>query len=234
MTLPPNDESFLVVGVEGRSYKVGPRCANPFCARFAEHAHHLWRRSLLKGDYRWVLLPDGSIVGNLVALCADCHDRVTGRVGGHKNAIRLDLMTGRPIFYWTSVRGEPGELEYEYLRPINPQPPSPTSPDEAATEETDDCPTCGQSRRRRSRPERGTPTEGEVQRERRRRKTWMLRVPADDEDGAAVLDALVEALAPVVGVEPDTGGRYYIVVAAMAHANSDIPALTASLAGRGA
>lgn len=232
MTLPPNDDSFQVKGVKGPKYKVGPRCCNPSCSRYAEHAHHLWRRSLLKGPFHWAQLPDGQVVGNLVALCVNCHDRVTGRLGGHKNAIRLAIVSGKPTFFWSSVEEWKGEVLYTALAPIDPQPPSPDLPDEVARTETEACPMCGQARRRRSlatRDGESSPSQGE----RRRRKSWTLLVPDDDEDGATVLDALVQTLAPVVGVEPDQGGRYYIVVAALAHAHHDIPSLTHSLAGKG-
>jgi hypothetical protein len=234
VTLDPVDDSFLVVPAEGPTYKVGPRCANPFCARFAEHAHHMFRRSLMKGDVRWVKLPTGETFQNLVGLCPDCHDRVTGRIGGHKNAIRiLPHEDGRSRFWWCACHGPEHAIEYELLAPIDPQPevlsPGVEQPDASASPEPDSCPTCGQPRRRRSSPQ----VQSGEGRERRRRKSWTLLVPDDEEDGAAALDSLVEALAPVFHVEPDRGGRYYVVMPALVHALNDIPALIASLAGRG-
>jgi hypothetical protein len=53
MTLPLVD-SWNVRGIVGEKYTVGPRCSHPECERWADHAHHMVRRSQLKGDFNWV------------------------------------------------------------------------------------------------------------------------------------------------------------------------------------
>jgi hypothetical protein len=210
VTKPPID-SWQVRGVAGPSYKVGPRCAVPACRRLAEHAHHLWRRSALGGPFDWVELPDGHVVGNLVGMCPQHHDAVTGRIGGHKAAIR---MTEDHVFWWCTIPDETSGIEYEFVAPLEPQPPTHgalvASP--ADVESENSCPTCGRPRARR----RSSPTG-----RRRARKTWPVKVPADaEEDGAEVLDSLTEDLAPLLGVDPDkdgryTSGRYYVLVPAL-------------------
>jgi hypothetical protein len=222
MTLPPID-SWQVKGVAGPKYKVGPKCANPTCGKWAEHAHHMWRRSALGRPYDWVQLPDDSIVGNLVGLCPDCHDLITGRLGGHKAAIRLavaDLVDNRKTFWWCLI-GNGSGIRYEFVAPLEPQPPTQDSliaspANEAGSDVS--CPTCGQPRARRRSP---VSPSGR----RRVRKTWPVKVPADaEENGADVLDEFVEDLAPLLGVEPDKrggygSGRYYVLVPVLYYAS---------------
>lgn len=207
MTISPYD-SDLVFGVDGPKYKVGPRCANPTCRRWAADAHHMWRRSKLKRDLRdWVELEDGSIVGNLTGLCRECHMDITGDVGGHKAAIRY--VDG--VFVWFSVWNNYGVLEYEPLGALRPQPPTPesltgTTPPSGDTEE-ELCPTCGHKKRK------GPGTPGP----RRLRKTWTVSVPDDDEKGAEVLDTLVDDLAIDLGYHDERSAlrRYHTLVPAL-------------------
>jgi len=200
-------DTWEIRGLEGPKYTVGPKCANPDCGKFAEHAHHIIRRSQLGGDYAWVAIKD-YIVGNLTGLCPGCHDDVTGRVGGHRKAIRF---LGDKQFYWCDVHDVNGHLSFPKRGLLQPQPPTPDTLAARAPgnhRESENCPFCGQTRRRSP---RGESTVGE-----RRRKTWTVRVPADEqESGAEVLDALVEDLAPLLGVGTDTGGRYYVLVPAL-------------------
>ena len=71
---------------------------------------------------------------------------------------------------------------------------------------------------------------------RRRRKRWTVLVPDEElENGADVLDSLIENLAPLIpNADASATGRYYVIVAALAHALMDSESLTASIAGKNA
>src|SRR4029077_11390368 len=102
-----------VRGVDGPEYKVGPRCCNPACVRFAEHAHHVFARSdkRLKKPYAWVEIK-GQRYQNLVGVCPDCHDDLTGGVGGHKAAIMIVGPDYDWTWMWTRVTSDKGGNEY--------------------------------------------------------------------------------------------------------------------------
>jgi hypothetical protein len=212
-----------VRGVAGPEYKVGPYCCVPECRRVTEHAHHIWRRSELGGPFSWVELPDGHVVGNLAGMCPPHHEAVTGRIGGHKAAIR---MTDDHVFWWCRYINE----QYEFVAPIDPQPPTHeahvASP--ADVESENSCPTCGRPRARRRKTASSS---------KRARKTWPVRVPADaEENGAEVLDSLTEDLAPLLGVDPDdngtyTSGRYYVLVPALYFAQTKRDEFVKSILG---
>jgi hypothetical protein len=241
VTLPAVD-TFAVRGVEGNPYKVGPYCSNPTCKRGAEHAHHIVRRSRIGGPFDWVEI-DGRLYGNLTGLCVPCHDDVTGVEGGHKAGIRLidgewiwclaidrdDPRTvGDEAFATTTVFQDSRGNTYFPIGPLSPQPPTPETLAElasGATEESEHaCPFCGQAKRRR----RLVTGPG------RRRRSWIVRVPDDDlENGADVLDVLIEDLAMVLNVEPNTTGRYFVIVPALYHAIQDKKAFAESLEGIG-
>lgn len=227
MTLPAVD-TWNVRGEKGQPYKVGPRCSRPGCTKFADHAHHIVRRSQLGGDYPWVVI-DGNTYGNLTGLCVEHHNEVTGRIGGHVAAIRLGEGAFSTNFYWCSVTtGPDGTIDYIPEAPLEPQPPSPESAQRASTSvdpDSEHCPFCGQNRRRRS---SSPATAG-----RRRRKSWLIKVPDDAEDGADVLDTLIDDLALVVGVDPTATGRYYVVVMALVFAQQQKPEFVQSMRGTG-
>lgn len=221
MTLPAVD-SWDVRGVEGPAYKVGPHCSNPNCGKIAEHAHHIIRRSQLVKDYDWITI-EGIVTGNKTGLCVACHNDVTGMIGGHKAAIRW--IDG--LFVWCLYSAE----TYHPVAPIRPQPPTPDSladGPQAADTGPESCPFCGQEKRRRPLT---PPRVG-----RRRRKRWTVLVPDEEiENGADVLDSLIDNLAPVVpNGDASATGRYYIIVAALVHALMDSEALVASFEGRDA
>ena len=222
MTLPAVD-TWNVVGLEGPKYTVGPRCSNPQCSRIAEHAHHIVRRSALGGAYDWVSI-DGYVVANKTGLCPQCHDGITGRIGGHTDAIRFV----DNVFLWCSVHTDLHDtVEYLEVGPLEPQPPTPESLAERAPgllEESDSCPFCGHKNRRR----RGTSTHP-----RRRRKTWTVQVPNDEEDGAEVLDTLVDELAPLLGIDATATGRYFVLVPTLVYAHHHRENLLESLKGHG-
>jgi hypothetical protein len=54
------------------------------CKGLPLEAHHVWARSLIGGDFPFVETPDGQVLGNIVNLCREHHQRVTGGPGGHK------------------------------------------------------------------------------------------------------------------------------------------------------
>lgn len=223
MTLSPAETS-QVRGVEGPEYKVGPDCSNPDCKRFAEHAHHIWRRSALGGPHAWVAIVTNDhehTTGNLTGVCARCHDDLTGRIGGHR--ARIKYLPLKREFHW--LRLENGLERDRGL--LTPQPPTPETISRAlgqSPESEEPCPFCGQAKRRRPSGRSGG----------RRRKSWVVNVPDDAEDGAEILDALVEDIGLTLGKDPAASGRYYIVLPALYHAVQSKAALVASLKGVGA
>jgi hypothetical protein len=220
-------DSWLVKGVKlgpKYDYKVGPRCSNPECRRFAEHAHHIVRRSALAGDYAWVEI-DGKVVANKTGLCVPCHNDITGEVGGHKAAIRW--IDGLFVWCLVSTGGHGlGEISYHPVGPIEPQPPTPDLLAEQPGNpvESDHCPMCGQIKRRR----RADAT-------RRRRKTWIVKVPDESvEDGADVLDTLVENLALIIpNADAGMAGRYYVLVHSLAYSTMHSANFAQTLTGEG-
>jgi len=212
MTLAPLEERWQVKGVTGAAYKVGPWCANPFCSRQAQHAHHIVRRSALGGEFPWVEI-DGWVVGNLTGLCVPCHNDITGKLGGHKAAISIDVPDRK--FYWATVdavvNGVPRLSNFGLLEP---QPPTPELllSERALGQgiESEHCPFCGSIKRRR-RDKVGPDT-------RRRRKTWTVSVPDDTEDGAAILDTFIEDIESLLGVSEweERNRRYWALVHALA------------------
>ena len=216
----------LVKGVrDGPEYKVGPRCSNPNCNRWSEHAHHIVRRSALGRDFRWIEI-DSRVIGNLTGVCPPCHDDLTGRLGGHKAAIRYH----EHDFWWALPVANDGKVSnYHLVAPIDPQPPTPetiynaqsdVSPSESS------CPFCGQKRRHSPAPRRGWG---------RRRKTWTVQVPADEqENGADVLDTLIENLAPLIPNADSSGvGRYYALVPVLTYATLDEQRFVQTMEGVG-
>ena len=213
MTLPPVDGD-LMFEATGPSYTVGPRCANPNCSNWADHAHHLWRRSKTGNKpVDWIEITDYGVVGNKVGLCWRCHRDVTGSVGGYRAAIRLDRLNR--VFQWCLVVEQHGVItDYPFAGLLDPQPPTPDSVAlERATgqPESEACPTCGHI-------ERARPSVPSSQR--RARKSWIVLVPDDEQEhGAEVLDSLVEQLAPLIpNADASRTGRYYVLVPVLAYA----------------
>ena len=214
MTLPCTD-TWDLKGRTGPRYTVGPYCANPSCHRIAEHVHHLVRRSQLSGDFPWVEI-HGTTVGNLTGLCVQCHDDITGNLGGHKAAIRWSLADSK--FWWSDVLATGASIEYRQVGPLDPQPPTPETfaARTPGPEGSDHCPFCGQEQRRR--PARAA-LPG---RRRSNRKTWTVRVPDEAvEDGANVLDTLVGEIGMLLGVGGDSGARYFTLVPSMTYCLQD-------------
>lgn len=205
-TLLPS-EAWNVAGVEGDHYTVGPFCDAPGCRRTVDHKHHLWRRSFLGGDFWWVRvpLPDEATttIRNVVGLCYHHHDDVTGAVGGHRAWIRWVPEDG--VFYWLESDG------YDHWTSIGtlslPAPLEPPVP--PGGREAERCPTCGRVKHREHEQHEPSP--------KRPKKTWTISVPADAEDGAAILDELVEIIAETIGAEEHTSRlkRYHVVLPAL-------------------
>ena len=219
MTLSPFD-SPMVRGVAGPDYKVGPRCANPACRRWTDHAHHIFRRSQLGGVFAWVEIK-GVAYQNLCGLCASCHDDVTGRVGGHRAAIRL---LG-PDYDWTWAWCVVHDGEVKPAGPIDPQPLALemfASSQASGQPELETCPTCGHVKRARSARTQG-----------RARKSWTILVPADAENGADILDTLVDDMALILGVESNQTGRYFVVMPCLYYAHQEKSRFVESLKGVG-
>lgn len=212
MTRLPH-ENWSVEPFPGPRYKVGPKCCVPSCTSFADHAHHLWRRSHLGKDASWVILWDNHVVGNLVPLCFTHHELITN------NGASIQYDETRQIFHWaTRFSGQ-----FERHLPLTYQPPvggelgtasrSSVKPEEltADQEATVPCPSCGHRRKRTPVPT----TPGE----RRARASWSLTVPEDDrERGADVLDELCEGVMEAFGREYHSSAiaRYFAVVEAFA------------------
>ena len=205
LTLPPVD-SWEVEEVKGPSYKVDSRCCNPACKRWADHAHHLFRRSKTGGPTNWIRIHD-EVIGNLVPLCAPCHEDITGAVGGHKAAIRWHDHR----FLWCKVITgiESGTVRYIEGPPLSWQPPMMSDTAVAIYDKEEPCPTCGHERAKK-RPKR----------EARKRKTWTVQVPDDEEDGAIVLDEYIDTFVPLLGLDPDGGAmtRYHTITRMFAFA----------------
>jgi len=205
MTLPLID-SWEIEPVKGAVYPVNTVCANPRCSSDAEHGHHLVRRSQIKGDVWWIRLPDMMVIGNVIGLCAPCHALVTnqgGKGGGHGAAIRwLDQ-----ALWWCDVQtgSHTGDIYYVPVAPCSAQVPFGNDLDifrlDAAPTT---CPTCGHTHQA---PKKKHPA--------RKRKTWTVQVPADEEDGAQVLDDIVDGVC--AAFELDGGGaltRYHALARA--------------------
>jgi hypothetical protein len=223
VTLSIVEEGWEIAGVAGPKYKVGPYCAHPTCSRVAEHVHHMYRRSKEQKSYDWVEIR-GVPYGNLTGLCVEHHLAVSGRIGGHKAAIRF--IEG--VFWWCTVAGRKpnGERIFMPERPLDPQPPTPEQVASRASEQEDSpeselCPACGQKKRRRR-----------VQAGSRRRRSWCIRVPDEAEDGAGIIDVLVDDLAPLLRVEPSQTGRYYVIVPVLVYAQQNKRDFIESIAGR--
>jgi hypothetical protein len=217
MTLRPA-ETNAVRGLKGPKVTVGPNCSNPNCPSYADDPHHIWSRKQLGGPFEWVEI-DGRTFLNLTGVCRPCHDDLTGRVGGHRAKIEYE----QGEFHWALVT--PQGTHRTGL--LDPQPPTPETLSRALghSPESEACPFCGQPPRRRSSSR--TTIGG------RRRKTWRVLVPDDAENGAEILDTLVDDIGLTIGVDPVASGRYYILLPVLYHACQSKAAFVESLQGVG-
>ena len=219
-----------VRGVDGPSYRVGPICCNPGCRKEAVHPHHIFRRTdqRLGGAYAWIEIK-GAAYQNLTGICWRCHNDITGGIGGHKAAIKILGDDYDWTWWWCAVSHEVVDgVEMETSKPLAPIEPQPLTPEEFANsrvppQESEACPTCGHVKR--ARPAIGQPG--------RARKSWTIKVPADAENGAEILDTLVDDLAILLDVEPNQTGRYYVLVPTLYFAHQDKRGFADSIKGVG-
>lgn len=214
MTLDPLIHP-AIRGVEGKPRPVERVCAAPGCISVSQQAHHLWRRSFLRGQPQdWVSLPSGRIVANTIGLCMRHHGFITGGIGGHKAMIRLEP---DETFIWLT----PAEDSWVNEGLLHPQPfsdqPVELEPVRAKIsaahahpnlEPGETCQSCGYQR---PLPRPPGPA--------RKTKSYGLLVPDDAEIGADVLDEWVGQLAIVLGFGEDVSQRlvrYHTIVAALA------------------
>lgn len=184
--LPADDRS--IAGVDGPEYQLNLVCPVPGCGLQGTERHHIWRRSFLAGDHRWVRMADGQLVGNLVMLCSQHHHMVT------VNAAWL-RMSGT-VFLWSDMihPGVPLEWQPPWREETDGEPAHPDDdngrdhlgaddPDLRGDHLDGTCPTC-------LRPLRQHKTDHEKPRPRR---SWTVTVPKDErENGAETLDTLLE------------------------------------------
>lgn len=203
MTRLPADP-WGVEKAEGPAYRVGPNCSVPGCTSYADHAHHLWRRSFTIGPAAYVRLGD-VVYGNVAGLCYRHHADVT------ENRAWIKLQFGQYVY------GVMHGADWHEVGPLEPQPPvldgassAPTSPlaaVEGRTVEDSDppCPSCGR-RKRRAMP--ALPA--------RPKSRYVVMVPDDVmENGHAVLTELVAEVTDVLGRDEDTP-PYYVLAEALA------------------
>jgi hypothetical protein len=214
-------ESQDIQGIEGPEYKTGPYCAAPGCYKIAEHAHHIVRRSFLTGDFKWVRMPDGVEIGNLVGLCVPHHQQITDNI--------TEIQYEDGSFYWVEAdpsgwtgKGVPNTAfateDLLVRKPLATQPPTKgvvvEEHEHTYTEERPICPGCG---RMMPKPKIETPSE-----DKKPRGTWAVSVPADErENGAEVLDELLNAARDELdkaGISYGKGNRvkYYQLSTALA------------------
>jgi hypothetical protein len=212
MTLLPIDD-WSVKGVDGDTYKVGPYCAAPGCKKPVDHKHHLWRRSYLAGNFWWVKVPFQNAeafglttIRNVVGLCWRHHEDVTGQGGGHAAWIRWDPQ--RQNFHWLERTPDDKFISIGTFS-LPAAPPADAAPSSPEGREAERCPTCGKRQ--------GHPHPEHEPGPKRPAKSWTIKVPADDEDGAVILNELVEGCAEIFGHDEYTSRlkRYYTVVQAL-------------------
>jgi len=205
-------------GVEGRRRDVSPTCVVPGCISLAQHGHHMWARSYLRGQpTEWVSLPSGRIVTNVVGLCIRHHSQVTGEVGGHKAMIRLEE---DETFIWLTAQTGKSAPPYSITGTqwisdgaINPQPWYEVA-DEAPIvkkkahlhlDPGQTCGSCGYTQPRKAKPG-----------PKRKTVAWTARVPDDAENGAEELDLLTENIGRRIGLDGDMKigtARYHALMA---------------------
>ena len=182
-------ESWSVQALEGPVYEPNTLCAYPGCVWTVLERHHVWRRSFTGGDSWWVELPDGAVIGNCVWLCAAHHRLLT-------EGLEAGLVYGEGELWWVDADESSFPLAWQPpffcsreaftdgIRDSKVQGKKEPVPDVGP----DFCPTC---RRRMPRRHDHAPREREAKVTRR---SWGVAVPvAQQEDGAAVLDELLQA-----------------------------------------
>ena len=173
MTALKPSESRLVRGVSATRYPINTECASPMsdAGTKADDAHHCWPRSAIGNDSWFIEFYDedgqslGEPIPHVVGLSREQHERVEC----HEAWIKLE----DGVWNWYE-RHEPevpttydtGEgPDWVLIGPLNPQPGSRE----------------GKPKRKRKQGD-----------ERRKRKVISIRVPDDEEDGAAIWDETLD------------------------------------------
>jgi len=210
--------SDAVRGVEGKPGLLGAICVAPGCGSPAQQRHHLWARSYLRGQpVEWVEYR-GTLIQNTVGLCVRCHQAVTGEIGGHRAHIRWNEKLS--LFEWWVPRsndspwkdGEPiRDKSWYCVGPLKGQELVPVEPEVAPVRRREGlCPTCGKPKKEHDK--KPGP--------KRKVKTWSISIPDDAEDGAEILDTLIDDFALVLGYgeEPARLKRYHTLIQVLAWA----------------
>ena len=203
-----------VHGFDGPDYQLPRICSKGGCFNHNVERHHVWRRSEV-GNHNWLILPDGSAVGNIVTLCREHHQLIT------ENRARIAWFADS--FYWEQDGHEflplafqpphvDVEMENEWLHDYAA---SASPPFEKAGEKTEpildnECPTCRQPLPR--------PKPPQTRREPKRvRRSWTITVPLDRrENGAETLDTLLEEARlemdrAGLGYGPERNNRFFVL-----------------------
>jgi hypothetical protein len=174
-----------VEGAPGPQIAPGYTCAMPACLLRAQERHHLWRRSALGGAYDWVLVNEDALVRNVADLCRKHHQDIT------ENRAWIRLIDNQLV--WCTL-----DLQDNWIA---------VAPLTFDVNTDVICEHCGQAKKR--------PKLGGDQAKKRRSKTLSISVPDDKEDGAAVLDTLVESICDDLGYQGTKGlARYHALTAA--------------------
>jgi len=219
--LPIEDRN--VHGFDGPDYQLPRICSKGGCFNQNVDRHHIWRRSEV-GNRNWLILPDGSAVGNIVTLCREHHRLIT------ENEARIAWFGG--AFYWEQdgheflpLAFQPPhiEVEMENVLDVVGQIGDEAALDvvfnpafEMAGEKTEpllenECPTCRQPLPHK-RPDRTDKKEKP-----RLRRSWTITVPADKrENGAETLDTLLEEARlemdrAGLGYGPERNVRFFVL-----------------------
>jgi len=125
---------------------------------------------------------------------------VTGILGGHRAHIRWNPNLG--LLEWWE---RDDDKIWNYGGPLKRQGFIEAAPSQAGVERKLEglCPTCGRVPKKKTPP--GPP---------RKVKTWTIAVPADSEEGTAVLDTYINELGALMGFgdEPSRLLRYHVLV----------------------
>jgi hypothetical protein len=183
-------ENRNVRGVASERYPINKKCAHPECNEPAT-VHHIFPRSMIKSDSYFVEIednafvesgrgvkPESIVIPHAVGLCGSGTTGHHGDVEEHRAWIKYE--DGEFVWYDRSPTDgyvADGAVAWNKVGPLNPQPGS-----------------------REGKPKRKRYT-GQA---RRQRVNWQVKVPKDEqEDGAGILDDLLEQCKDALGVEQD-------------------------------
>lgn len=123
MTLDAFSNSDRYVHSDGPRYDPGYECASPRCDRRAAHRHHLRRRGRdgISGGSDWLLDTEtGDVLPATCGVCAPCHRKLTGGIGGHRAKILYVADPDRRL-HWLERDGDDWESLGEIAWPVPPR-----------------------------------------------------------------------------------------------------------------